>query len=1264
MSGSYGSLNSKYNTLYALYLQLQTDISGGYTLQEVLDAGYTANDVPIHLITSTEQTQLSANNLTLIDTTAGGVFTSLNKSSLTCFNAVTGKTFTLNGDNLLMNDGSAYIQLAPTLLNFNGSQGTENQVLTKNASNNPEWADLPVSEIPDLAAVLNAGALASTTIDMDDFDLTNVANIITNTQTNLQGQFTFDTPPHIPAPILGNDAAPKGYVDSLVGQYAGGFNLFFNYSQTDVTYPTFKALSQLISSSAVEIVPTTIVTGNNLIAQFITQPLGIETIPVGLWDAFIYGAIDAVGGDAHYYFELWKKTASNVDSLLGTSGISPDINASPNNNPTSYSMVLPISTTIPLELTDRLYVIIYVSYNGSSSKELSTYFEGNYYSFLQTSLNAGTTLLSSNNTWTGTNAFSLPPTTPNQVGTPANTDIVNYETITNLISDNIPDITAVLTEGNTATNKQLNFNSTNQTGYTSAIDHYGTFFLNSNGGRTIDINIDHSAILMSNLLDSTQDKTRTNITSEEVDIRFRPRNAVTIDPEPFTNITKDRMLIDDGGINGDNKTTSVSPTGISIIEYDNSVITKQLQITTTNITINGDTGSVGQVLTKNASNVIEWEDTAVVYPIVSTLDYYITTDSPFFQYPPSPPTNALLQAYQYYGWYFINSVALRKIDWFFAPDYAMTVGDVLGVYLNYFNVTTTSNDNLPFFTIYTKPTGVNDYYPSFAHSSATYIANFTPTAATPFCSFMNITGTQPDPFPYGHQLGDMILSPVAPNPKGEYLPTEEVLAISVGTNSISSVNQVNFIMSKVGICLAQGNQELILNPQNIIAPASSWVGTATSNLNMSTFSIDASANNLSIGTLTSTGLTLGKSGATTNIQGNLQIAGQPGTSGQVLTSAGAGGVPTWTTISGTSPTLQTVLTNGNTAQGINLVINNAGSGTSTIAPTFITTTSATNNSIQLSQNTEDASVGSIGKLSPFTLQFTKSLSVLSTRYSVRGISTFNGQVFDITTIGAMTLQGVTPSTGQVLTADSSGKPTWATPTSGWTGTALSQLNMGIYDISGAVLDNNGGTLSLGANTTTTTIGKATTGITDLQGIVKINNSAGTSGQVLTSTGTSTAPTWQTPSASLAVVKTNPFLNTYAFSAGAQRIVYQNNFLNITPSSLTATYLIKAQLLCNNQGANTAMFGNLGIQSGGGAQTTSAISAFNGLAMSSGTNSTFSQTNSLSQCVLSTTTVYNQLSFTFIHTPATLTTLSYAMWVGTQGNGAGTIFSMEIIRIIA
>jgi hypothetical protein len=149
---------------------------------------------------------------------------------------------------------------------------------------------------------------------------------------------------------------------------------------------------------------------------------------------------------------------------------------------------------------------------------------------------------------------------------------------------------------------------------------------------------------------------------------------------------------------------------------------------------------------------------------------------------------------------------------------------------------------------------------------------------------------------------------------------------------------------------------------------------------------------------------------------------------------------------------------------------------------------------------------------------------------------------------------------------------------------------------------------------------------------------------------------------LAVVKTNPVLLSSAFAGGSNRGVYNNNFLNITPPTLTATYLIKAQLTCNNQGTNASLFGNLGIQAGGGAQTTSAINAFNGTAMTS--NTTFSQSNSLSQCSVNTTSVFGQLSFTFIHTPATLTTLSYALWVGTTGNGAGTIFSMEIIQIIA
>ena len=51
---------------------------------------------------------------------------------------------------------------------------------------------------------------------------------ITSDNINLYGQASFDTPPHSITPILGNDLATKGYVDSLVGQYSGGFNLYLN----------------------------------------------------------------------------------------------------------------------------------------------------------------------------------------------------------------------------------------------------------------------------------------------------------------------------------------------------------------------------------------------------------------------------------------------------------------------------------------------------------------------------------------------------------------------------------------------------------------------------------------------------------------------------------------------------------------------------------------------------------------------------------------------------------------------------------------------------------------------------------------------------------------------------------------------------------------------------------------------------------------------------------------------------------------------------
>ena len=1088
MSGSYGSLLSKYNTLYALYLQLQTDISGGGVLQSVLDAGNTAIDVPIDLENSagTETSQFS--NLNIIFEGTDLLKTGLSRDALTLdtngVNEVlinreklqltptgTANQAILSGSGLSLLDGTHAFSIIPSFLsvnnlatgdtiNFNsgalrvertssgfpsysllqandivcvnntdalnstqcvisssgiknsevingtyvddtshynrgdmklnttvlgevntlnavgnqiemisathsavysnagittigsysinttdglklqGATSTEGQVITANSAGNPVWTDATGGWI----------GTATSNLDMSNYDITNIANIITTTETNLHGQFTFQLPPHIPDPILANDATPKGYVDSLVGQYAGGFNLFFNYSQTD---GTFKSLSQIVSSSTGEIVPTTITTGNNLIAQFITEPIGIDTIPIGLWDALIYGAVDNTAGDTHYYYELWKKTALNTDTLLGTSANSPDVNASPNNNPTSYSMTLTISTAIPLLLTDRLYIILYANKTGGSTTSLSTYFEGNYYSFIQTSLNAGTTLLSSNNTWTGNNAFSLPPTTPNQVGTPTNTDIVNYETITNLI------------------------------------------------------------------------------------------------------------------------------------------------------------------------------DNVSIEPIVSTANVFLSATSPSFQYPPAEPPLSIINTYQYYGWYFTNSIVGRKIDWYFPPSKNMLVSDILGLYMNFFNITTTNPANLPFISVYTKPTGSGDAIPFFAHSVMTYSLydglpipyNFIPFANTAYCAFMNKSGTQPNPFAYGHTIQNMVISPVAPNPRGSYLATEEVLAISVGSNSVSAINQVNFVMSKVGVCLATGNQEMILNPQNILYPSSSWVGTATSQLNMGAFDISGtrmdSLTTLSLGDVSATTTTLGRSAGITAINGN------------------------------------TIGLNGTTS-------------TTIIAP-------------------------------------------------------------------------IINLTGAVKTAN--------------------------VDTASAVVLNLASATASGVN-----VGRLTQ-TTDLIGNIKINNSSGTSGQILTSTGASTAPTWQTASAgaTLPIYTQAPTFISVGMAGSAYRQVYNNTtFLDVPCPSITASYLITGQLSVNSSGVTTNLFANLGVRTGGGVQTDATLvkSAFNNILMSVSPNTTFSQTNSLAQCSVAPANLFNKLSFSIVYTPSSVNTFSYAIWFGTSGGGSGTIHSLIVRQITA
>jgi len=179
---------------------------------------------------------------------------------------------------------------------------------------------------------------------------------------------------------------------------------------------------------------------------------------------------------------------------------------------------------------------------------------------------------------------------------------------------------------------------------------------------------------------------------------------------------------------------------------------------------------------------------------------------------PTAPTSTIINTYAFSSsWYFKNTVASQKINWYISGSIGMVVGDVLGLYMYYFNGLTTSNDNTGFFVIYTKPqTGDPTWY----RSKRVYIFDqtVTPVANTRYCPFANLSGTCPTPSHYGFALNNMGLSPVAGSNVGLFLPDEEILAFSIQSNSASAINTVEFCVSKFGIMTYSGTQEFAFIP--------------------------------------------------------------------------------------------------------------------------------------------------------------------------------------------------------------------------------------------------------------------------------------------------------------------------------------------------------------------------------------------------------------------------------------------------------------------
>jgi len=178
-----------------------------------------------------------------------------------------------------------------------------------------------------------------------------------------------------------------------------------------------------------------------------------------------------------------------------------------------------------------------------------------------------------------------------------------------------------------------------------------------------------------------------------------------------------------------------------------------------------------------------------------------------------PPATSLLirNTYGYSGWYFKNITSLLKINWYFPPNKLNNtlVSDLKGVSISFFNGATTSNDNTLFITIYTVPTGSGDYAPGFFHSSNTYVFNqsITPTVNT---NYQGVCIINKSLVPFNYETQIQYEQSTINNPRGNYQPTDKILAVVIGSNSSSATNSVEFVVNKLNLHYDDFTQSYLL----------------------------------------------------------------------------------------------------------------------------------------------------------------------------------------------------------------------------------------------------------------------------------------------------------------------------------------------------------------------------------------------------------------------------------------------------------------------
>ena len=165
------------------------------------------------------------------------------------------------------------------------------------------------------------------------------------------------------------------------------------------------------------------------------------------------------------------------------------------------------------------------------------------------------------------------------------------------------------------------------------------------------------------------------------------------------------------------------------------------------------------------------------------------------------------------GWYFKNSIAGQKINWYYFDGLnqgTCTLGDFKSAYA-VMTFDAVSGAAAPIIAVYTIPTGTGDAIPGFAHSRIIYDGTMIPTPVVGK-QYLVYAGENPPVHPNLPRIN----LPIIPSLSiGDKLPAEQILTISFGSATGAGVNQVQFMVETLGLFSDPVKHELDLRIRTV-----------------------------------------------------------------------------------------------------------------------------------------------------------------------------------------------------------------------------------------------------------------------------------------------------------------------------------------------------------------------------------------------------------------------------------------------------------------